>query len=198
MTWVHGPATLASADDALHSGITNALLRGNLNQAQAQSRSSIQGALQSAVTHTVADGWEWFTDFDPILFPSRSAVGGTSRRQLHILLDAKLNASGPKAAIRVHIMGDYSGTPSVDTTLGLTGYPYAEFSFELSSYVTLSDDVGPTLASEINVVTNGSIDSRTSPTNQYGYYIGISAKTDTAAPSTILSIRGIHIREVAT
>ncbi len=174
MVWVSGPAQLANADDALHAGITQDLLRGNLAQAQAQSRFSFQSICQAPVTQATEDARAWFDNFIMVTIPTRTAAGGTSPRDFTVHLDGKIatTAGGKIATVYMHFLPSEREAFSTHAR-----YPYAQFDFQLSSYVTLSDGV-------------------TIPAGADVHYIGLSAELDGAGPITT-SIRGFYLRETA-
>jgi hypothetical protein len=178
--WVDGPATLANADDALHSGITGALLRGNLHKAQEQSRFGLMAALPTAVSHDTGDLWEWFDAWHPFYVNSRTILGGGNTRQIKVVVDGRLEVGGAaqNAYIRIHFINRWSGTPIPAPADGLVSFPYATVGFSTSSYVMVSTDIRPDLGSD-------------------DFLLGLSVVTNQAT-NTLVYVRSLYLRESAT
>jgi len=173
--WVDGPATLASADDAFHAGITQELLRGNITRAQEQNRFSYQSIFQGELANNALTVWALNPKFIQTVIPRRTKLGSTSPRSFTVKLDGKLVTSGDTVTIRLYFLSDLSGTP--DSTDAFPGQLYTEHQYTLSSYSLQSDTV-----------------TLTSPSGD----IWLALVNKAAAGSTATRLRGLYIRETAT
>jgi len=148
MTWVDGVPTLASADDALHSGITTDLLRGNLLRAISQSRYDVagwshDGDVTMTKVMTLAAGWVMFDPFNALCIPVR-LQGGGAWRQYSISLDGLVTV-GDGATVRVYLrtMWEADALLTVDSSDALVDEnAYTELEFtNTGNYVTKSGTV---------------------------------------------------------
>ncbi|MHC4644314.1 MAG: hypothetical protein ACYTBJ_02345 [Planctomycetota bacterium] len=182
MTYVTMTSTLASADDAFHSGVTTAL-RGNVIRTQRESRVAHQSIFQSELSQSLATTFAYYDSWIPFPLPIRNILGAAQPRTWTLVVDAKLSSASTLATgnLQVSLLPGFDEPPTIDGTSGILSYPKAEFQVSASTYALYSDDVTPWASSGY----------------PYFYAHAVADKVTGSAAHTMY-IRGVYLRESAT